>query len=130
MRDVIFGILSGATPITDLVGTRIFQRNTLTYLPEKTQRPFLIFGLRTGTPARARPGAKTGLTVWVYDEGGDYTKIDQVHAAVKTALESAAGSPSNDLILIEWSADNQDDFDPGWNLIFKMAQYTIAHRKT
>lgn len=127
MRQVVYDILNVA-PITSLVPGGIHQRHTMTELPQIPSARFMVFGLRRSAPSRAKPGAKTGVTVWVYDEGGDYTKIDETLAEVKNQLESAVGTPTNKLILFQWAEDNQDDYDPGFQRIFKSASFTIVHK--
>jgi hypothetical protein len=68
------------------------------------------------------------LTVWVHDEPGDYTRIDEILYRVKSLLPTLDGQ-SNGLghvVSIEWTGDSEDLADDGHGTITRNTGFSLV----
>jgi hypothetical protein len=94
------------------------------------EKPFIVMRWEEVTPAFKDKGTQ-GLTVWVHDELGDYTRIDLMLEKVKeilTAMVHVAGSDGRVITLIEWTGDSPDFWDDGFNTITRNSGFRVVSR--
>lgn len=97
-----------------------------------TIRPFIVMRWEETTRAFARIGSQ-GLTIWVHDEVGDYTRIDAMLEIIKSVLTSivhVAGGDGKTVTQIDWAGDSPDLYDDGFATISRNAGFIVVSRPT
>lgn len=90
-------------------------------------RPFLQ--LRWGRNSEGLDtSTRRDLVIWVHDEPGDYTRIDNIILRLRTLLPSLV--PSSDangwLQGVEWTGDSEDLTDDGHRTIARNTGFTLV----
>jgi hypothetical protein len=127
MRALIYGALVNDSVLN---GLGINSENSFAIDVDTPQtRPFLQIrwglneiGLKNTVVSRRT------LTVWVHDEPGDYTRIDEILYRVKSLLPTLDGQ-SNGLghvVSIEWTGDSEDLADDGHGTITRNTGFSLV----
>lgn len=113
MRQFVFEQLSGSAEITELVGTRIYQGESL--VKAEMAHPFLVYRIGNETSELMSEEEETPhrvfFQVYIHDRGGDYMRIDDL---VKLIIAALQGGPFPDYKIyrvnyLETSRDLDDD---------------------
>jgi hypothetical protein len=128
-RAAVYSLLSSSSELAALgfTGGSIY-RSVSAESPE--QRPFMVLRWGNETPAFGTTGTEF-LTVWVYDEPGDYGRIDSALLAIRNVLTSAvqvAGTDNKILTQADWSGNSEDLYDDMFACITKNSLYTVVSR--
>lgn len=121
-RTWIHQTLIGAVPVTTLVpAARIFGSGSVQGVPK--DKPFIIltFGARVAPIPTAH---RQTVTVWVHDEPGDYLRIDQILAEIRSVLEGQVSSAG--AIGCRWSGDSTDLADDAYGTITRNSSYDLV----
>jgi len=113
------GLLPGATYAANAVDT-------------VEERPFIVMRWEENVRAFDTRGVQ-GLTVWVNDNLGDYTRIDACLEVIKRLLTNmvhVAGSDGRTITQIDWSGDSGDLWDDGYHTIARNAGFSVVSRPT
>lgn len=91
LRAKVYDLLRNDLALQDIVGKEIYQKSGFDREVPTKQRPFLIYELGADSPVgptalRARSAI---VMVWMHDEMGDFTTIDEGLSRVKVVLEAA-----------------------------------------
>jgi hypothetical protein len=134
VRSFVFSLL---TSDSILNGLGFDENNTFTSHDEDTpqERPFMI--LRWGATDVGLNDWDTGvgsnlrrLSVWVHDDPGDYVRIDQAVARVRTLLTSVHGAYTGTIGQyigqIDWNGDSDDFKDDIVGTITRNSSYTFV----
>jgi hypothetical protein len=125
--------LYGKLASTPLVGGRVFSKKTMTSSVE--QHPYLVFKLGNNTNeelAETVDASRQFVQVFVHDfsdkETGDYTKIDEIIASLKTSLvnQSSAEDGVLTVIYLETSQDLNDDT---LNTVMKYVRFQLVMKE-
>jgi hypothetical protein len=92
-------------------------------------RPFLQirWGKTDVGLSRTAVGRRT-VVIWVHDEPGDYTKIDNILARIKELLPTLEGQSNGSgyVIAVEWTGDSEDLADDGHGTITRNTSYSLV----
>lgn len=102
------------------------QRSVATASPE--ERPFMV--LRWGDHVRAFGNVGTSdVTLWLYDEGASYDRIDEAIEHLRSFLPSVAGYVADDgstLNQIIWRGGSGDLYDDMWKCVTRNVVFTVS----
>lgn len=107
----------------------VYQANTVDTNP--TERPFISVSWRNRLQARSIPdrfpSAAYGLQVWVYDEPGDYTKIDTIVRRIRALMGEVVAQPvaGGHISSIRWTGDSPDLYDTVYKAIVRNTSYEV-----
>lgn len=92
--------------------------------------PFAVIRI-SGTFRTPNGTGQRRLEVWIHDQKGTYTKIDDIMALVKARLDSAPEMVDSDsrIVCWDWVNDSPDLFDEGYGTNCKMINYTLTGKK-
>lgn len=121
-RTLVYERLAADSAVTAIAGDRIF--STLENAP--SLRPFVV--IRVDPTVKDRVGDFQDATIWVHDEPKGYTVIDQLIAAIKSALVGPVHDP--DGVLVEWQGDSGDLADDVWGTVLRTSSYRFAGRRS
>jgi hypothetical protein len=125
-REWVYGVLSGSSTIAGIVGTRIWQGESLDGAPNI--KPFLIYRMGNTSPDNFLHVARRQyLTVYCHDEGqpGDYSQIDMLMQAVMDALINAPPAPQYHVIECRWLENSSDQDDREMGTILRYARFQL-----
>lgn len=95
LRHVVFQLLVSTPTLQAVVGTRIFDANSLGTPTGKNipAKPFIVtmYGPDTLGPDEAARVQNRTVDVYMYGEPGDYTIVEHGLREVRTALQNATG---------------------------------------
>lgn len=126
--------LKGYAPLTAgipplLPATSMFGSGSMNGAP--AARPFLYVAYGADTPELRDDGKPVAnsqvMTVYVHDEPGDYTRIDQILVLVKTALEGQVVDGINGIFAI-WQGASPDLADDRFQTIVRNAEFRLVGR--
>ena len=126
-RQFVYNVMTGYAPLTALVGTRVMQQGSL--LSAQTVKPYLVYRMGNNTdegmadPDSKRPGRQF-FQVYIHDEVGDYTRIDDIVKHLKDAF--LAAQPSGDVCGIQYLETSGDLDDPTLESIMRYARFQLA----
>jgi hypothetical protein len=125
MRTTVYNLLRGVHP--DIPDARIFQMGAVDDTPLK---PFMVYRLSgNGRGVTARSASKpVRLEVWVHDEPGSYTRIDDVLRAVETKLNAvvhASSRAGESISQVDFDTRSPDLDDTGFRTICRMSSFTL-----
>lgn len=120
-RTWLYEKLFTVTPITDIVGDRIY--GELSETPK--DKPFIVFRFNPTQP-QAVVGLFQDVTIWFHDVGG-YTRIDELMKLTRAALVDQVSEP--DAISVEWSGDSGDLADDGRDTLVRNSTFRFAGRR-
>lgn len=114
MRKLVYDLLIAQSVLTDQVpAVRWYEEGAVIDTP--LARPFVILKT-TGTSRNV--GRFTTLEIWVYDDRGSYTKIDNFLRTLRSFLDTAAESSRTRsdgsvvrLVTTDWQGDSADLYD-------------------
>lgn len=71
---------------------------------------------------------RRNLTIWVHDQPGDYTRIDQIVMRLRTLLPALVGESNGlgYLMAVEWSGDSEDLADDGHRTITRNTSFSLV----
>jgi hypothetical protein len=119
-----FNRLTGAQPVTDVVGDRIY--GMLGEEDTPAQKPFMVLRFNEDVPD-VPEGMFSNLVVWVHDDPLGYTRIDQLLKATRDALEGPVPDP--DAIQADWIGDSPDLADDRRGTVVRNASFRLAGRR-
>jgi hypothetical protein len=118
---------SAALQLLGLPADGTFQANAADTI---SIRPFVVIRWEENRRAFADKGTQ-GLTVWVHDDLGDYTRIDNILEKIKeilTAMVHVQGSDQRIVTQVDWSGDSGDLYDDGYRTITRNAGFRVLSR--
>ena len=125
MRKVVYSLLANSAAFIALIpATRIYERSSV---PDAPVLPFCV--LAWGGRTRVATGCyQTSLEIWVHDERGDYTLIDNVLAIVEDVLTSNVQATSVDGRMAQADAPNTspDLYDETYRSSTRSAGYRLV----
>lgn len=132
MREFFFRMLDNA-PSLSAMGLRsgsVYQANTIDTSP--AERPFLSLSwggrLRAGGVPASFPIHPRVLTVWVYDEPGDYRRIDRMIVDIRHLIIGTVAQEVGDGLYVSevrWTGDSQDLYDDVYKAILRTTSYEV-----
>lgn len=126
-RAAVYSLLSGDSAIV-ATGCAVYGFHS-TEIPGP--RPFLIPRWDLENAAFADRGSRR-LTVWIYDDGADFTRIDLIAERVKALLSGAVhvtGADGYILTQATWRGDSGDLFDDSYGAIMRNSEFDVVYRK-
>lgn len=124
MRRLVYSVLTGHAPLmTPLLGGLHGDRNLAT----TPARPFAVTTYDGPYPGISRV-KQMRLTLWIHDEVGDYTLIEDLHKIARAHLEAQENVLLNGVRLLEarWEAESSDLFDVDRRTNLKTATYLLT----
>lgn len=126
LRSWIFSTLTdGALPYG--ASNRVFAKRSMKSSVE--DHPFVVYKLGNNTSealSETSTTARQYLQFWVHDyqdtQSADYGQIDEVLAAIKT-LFHGVGSPTDNVLMLQYLETSQDLNDETLGTVFKYARY-------
>lgn len=92
-------------------------------------RPFLNLKWGVENPGIALAATQTTLTIWVHDDGNDYSRIDRIIRRLRvllTGIEGQVDEASGDRVSqVAWTGDSSDLSDTGHRTIVRQTSYTL-----
>lgn len=87
----------------------------------------------TGTSAfgassfQGNPVRQQGLTIWVYDAPGDYTRIDKIVRRIREILTDVVAERADDgwITQIDWAGDSGDLYDDIYSAIARTSSFSV-----
>lgn len=121
----IYGILSAAAGVTNLVSTKIYPR----LAPMETVAPYVVYSIVSVDPtdSKTRPSTLDRVRVQIDCYGRTYASAEAVHSAVRTALDAyTIGSTVAGVKLdgIKFETEN-DTFEEDVDIHRRSADYQI-----
>lgn len=122
-RAWVYEKLSTAPEVTSIIpADQIYGAGALNLVP--TTRPFITLRFMPAI-RNVVNGRNDEVVVWVHDEPGDYGRIDEALAAVRTVLdEHVPDLPGS--IVVRWQGESQDLADDGYGTITRNASYLLV----
>lgn len=104
---------------------RIFPRESLG--SSVVPKPYIVYGLGTNTNEQLaedddHEADRQFFQIWIHDEGGDYTQIDDMIEVVKDLLRNASSKADN-VIMVRWLETSQEFSDQTMNTIFRYIRF-------
>lgn len=92
-----------------------------------TQRPFLQLRWGRNDIGLDRV-TRRNLVIWVHDEPGDYSRIDQTIIRLRALLPTLEGQSNGSgfLMSAEWSGDSEDLADDGHKTITRNISFSLV----
>lgn len=130
-RAAVNSVLSNSIELQalGLLPSATYAANAVDTPPE---RPFIVMRWEENVRSFSDRGVQ-GLTVWVNDQLGDYTRIDQMIHIIKkllTDMVHVAGDDGRTVTQIDWSGDSGDLWDDGYHTIARNAGFSVVSRPT
>lgn len=129
-RKFVYDTLRLYPGISDLVGDRVMaQSSLLTGNPAQLPKPFCVYHIGNSTdegmedPDGFSPNRQF-IQVYFYDLVGDYTRIDDLVKASKTALQTA--TLSGDICGVNYLETSRDLDDPTLEAIMRYVRFQLA----
>lgn len=122
-RTFLYSALKNDPTLQGWVGDRIYQSASMT--TAQTVKPFIIYHIGNNTSenlAEDHPANRYFFQIYIYDDGGDYTRIDNIGDRVK-ALLSGASSPQDKIINTRFLERSQDLNDETLRAIFNYLRF-------
>jgi hypothetical protein len=125
-RQFIWDVLNTES-VTNLVGDRIFPQGSL--LTGQIQKPFLVYTVGNNTdegmadPDSFQP-SRQFFQVYIYDEVGDYTRIDSIIKVLKNAFLTSP--TSGDVCGIQYLETSRDMDDSTLESIMRYMRFQLA----
>jgi len=116
VRQWLYDVLTGDPDVAALVGSRVHQGESILRAPTKPELPMLVYRFGNVTSERLGQGSTANrvfFQVYVHDKPADYTRIDQICAALIGALHQSGPFPGEhilDTIWLETSRDLDDEY--------------------
>lgn len=109
-----------------LLGDRVYSD-----VPEHPLKPFAVIRIGNEVPElHQREGASsTFAAVWVHDEPGSYTRIDDVLALIREAVLAKSDQSGVDIFQAIWTGDSQDLADDFRKTFVKTTSYRLVGRR-
>lgn len=125
-RQFIFDTLQ-TTPVANIVGDRVYQQGSLAEAPRF--KPFLIYTMGNITdegmsdPDAFQP-SRQFFQVYIHDEVGDYSKIDDLVKIIRDVFLTA-GLP-DDVSGLQYLETSRDLDDPTLQTIMRYMRFQLA----
>lgn len=120
------GLVSNAA-LLPLHNERVYQGRSLR--TNDLPKPFLVHTMGNDTDENLAEVDVTPhrqfFTVWIYDNIGDYSRIDNMVTLVKKALSALCNSKSSGIITIRFLETSQDMLDQTYNAIFRYVRFQL-----
>jgi hypothetical protein len=93
MRQLIYQQLSANAALTELIGDRLYPIGSLgvSPIPAEPLRPYVQWGFDPAIPYRATKDTTRSMRhvprFYVYDERGDFLRIDAIHELIRQTIE-------------------------------------------
>lgn len=127
VREFIQTTLKTDTDLLANHGGRVFQGQSMR--TADLTKPFLVHKFGNDTTEDLAEVDVTPhrqfFSVWIYDEIGDYVRIDNMITEVKKALSALCNSPINGIITIRYLEASQDLEDQTFNAIFRYVRFQL-----
>lgn len=126
-REFIYGTMANSPVINTLVGERIFQQGSL--LTAQIEKPYLVYTVGNNTdegmsdPDSFQP-ARQFFQVYVHDEVGDYSRIDNIVMNLKLAFLTA--TLTDDVCGVQYLEASRDLDDPTTESIMRYVRFQLA----
>lgn len=125
MREYVFGLLADDATLaaaagfadTQALSAAMFGSNAVDDKPGP--RPFIVLHWGNVDSQKFGSTGRRDLTIWVYDEPADYTRIDAVLRRARTLIESAVGVQTEVgwLNAVDWLGESDDLWDESYGAI-------------
>jgi hypothetical protein len=122
-RSFLFGLLKNDPTLQDMVGDRIFQSSSMT--SANVTKPYLVYHIGNNTSenlADDHPASRYFFQVYIYDEEGDYSRVDDIGDQVKLLL-MGQGSPEDKIMTTRYLERSQDLNDDTLKAIFNYLRF-------
>jgi len=108
-----------------LVNLDVFPRESLHDTVQR--KPFIVYGLGNDTNEQLsedknHKAHRQFFQVWIHDDGGDYTRIDDLVEIVVNLLQGQA-APSYDITNVHWLETSQEFSDQTFNTLFRYIRF-------
>lgn len=127
VREFIHSSLMSYDDLLTLHNERVFQGRSMR--TNDLPKPFLVHTLGNDTDENLAEVDVTPhrqfFTVWIYDNIGDYSRIDSMITLVKKALSALSKSASAGIITIRYLETSQDMVDQTYNAIFRYVRFQL-----
>ena len=123
-RAWVYDRLRTSTPVTNIVGDRIYSAGELEATPKL--KPFMVLRFDTETP-EIEEASFQDVTVWVHNEPGSYVDIDAALAAIRQTLEGPVAAP--DGVYATWLGDSPDLADDARQTLVRNSAFRLAGRR-
>lgn len=126
-RQLVHQVLSTTPELIALVGDRIFQGSSM--LTAQVVKPFVVYSMGNNTdegmtdPDSFQP-SRQFFTVYIHDEKGDYSRIDDVVRVMKRAFLTAP--LTGDVCGLQYLETSADHDDPTLQSIMKYVRFQQA----
>lgn len=126
-RAFVYGVMTESALLTSSVGDRIFQQGSL--LSAQTVKPYIVYNMGNNTdegmsdPDSFSP-SRQYFQVYLYDEVGDYSRIDDLIAELKRAM--LAAQPTGDVCGVQYLETSRDLDDPTLEAIMRYVRFQLA----
>ena len=131
MRVWLYDILHNAPALQGyynnlpLVNLDVFPRESLHDTVQR--KPFIVYGLGNDTNEQLsedknHKAHRQFFQIWIHDDGGDYTRIDDLVEIVVNLLQGQA-APSYDITNVHWLETRQEFSDQTFNTLFRYIRF-------
>lgn len=125
MRVWLYDTLIAAPTVEELVEDRVFPRES--FDSSVVKKPFLVYGLGNDTNEHLsdeddHEAHRQFFQIWIHDEGGDYSVIDDGVQAVKDLMKGAS-SKEFSITTVRWLETSQEFSDQTMNTIFRYIRF-------
>lgn len=123
LRDSLF---ADVDPMPADAEDSVYGSHSLEGVPER--KPFIVHDMGNDTSERLGEEStahRQFATIYVHDEGYDYTRIDQVITALKSLLDNSPSAPGFGVITCHYLETSRDLEDDQMGTIVKYARFQI-----
>lgn len=127
-RPWVYSSMTGHTPLTALVSTRIYESSAIKEVPKT--KPYLMYRFLTDTSElRGDDFAlvkSQSFMVLVHDVPGDYKQIDSILVMLKTIFDRVSNAQYN-VVRSIWVDDSEDLRDDVMGTILRYGRYRFYY---
>lgn len=131
MRAWLHQRLSTSSSLVTYLSTRFYQGESLTTTP--SVKPFLVYTMGNSTDELLsdEPGGpeRQFFQIYVHDEGGDYSRIDDIIWEVRQLLEGASSKDDGILTIIHLETSRDLD-DSTMNTILRYIRFQAVRSRS
>lgn len=128
-RAWVYSKMTGHSPLTTLVGTRIFESSRLQDVPTKPYVMYKFFPMTAELSGDDAPKVfNQGVQVFVHDVPGDYLRIDAILKILKDLFQNAYDKTAG-VEICKWIDSSEDFKDPDMGTITRFARFRIYFKE-
>jgi len=129
IRSWVYGKMTGHSPLTTLVGSRIYESSMLQETPTKPYIMYKMFVTQAEMMGDDRPKVfNQSMQVFVHDVPGDFLRIDDIIRILKDLFHNASDKLAG-VEIVRWLDSSEDFKDSDMGTIIRFIRFRILYKE-